>query len=156
MHWIINFEVECNSTEFSSMKDKLYSHHCVLSAEPPFEEFIYRNSEEQAIENNSNKLECKAMVFHKEDEQHFKNYVDKIFNTDVEFFHEPFKKRMSDVFRVTKFTPIIIFVVLFIHETIVITFHMETNPWILALIFSMAGATAAFVVDFIAILKDHY
>ncbi|HEY6535753.1 MAG TPA: hypothetical protein VIY08_08180 [Candidatus Nitrosocosmicus sp.] len=156
MNWIINFEVECTPKEFESKKEKLYSHHCTLSAEPPIKEIIFEHAEMRPVENHKNILECKAMVFHKEDEQHFKNYVDKVFNADVEFFHEPFSKRMNDVFNVTKFTPIIIFVVLFIHETIVITFHMETNPWILALIFSIAGATAAFVVDFIAILKDHY
>jgi hypothetical protein len=34
---------------------------------------------------------------------------------------------LSDIFRVTKFIPVIIFVVLFIHETIVITFHIWMN-----------------------------
>jgi hypothetical protein len=63
---------------------------------------------------------------------------------------------LSEVFRVTKFIPVIIFVVLFIHETIVITFHMWMNPWFLAFIFSALGAFIAFVVDFIAILKEHY
>jgi hypothetical protein len=54
---------------------------------------LFRISEEQSIENNRKKLECKARVFHKEDEQHFKNYVNKIFNIDVKFYHEPIKKK---------------------------------------------------------------
>lgn len=127
-----------------------------MSAEPAVEEIVYENLDEKEINPNNNKLECRAMVFHKEDEIHFRNYVIRITGGNVVFNHEPFTKRMRDVFNVTKFTPIIIFVILFIHEIIVITFHIETNPWILALIFSAVGAIGAFTVDFIGILKEHF
>lgn len=156
MHWVINFEVNCNSTNIDHIRNQLYSHHCILSAEKPIEEILYEGAEVTTISDIQDKLECKAMVFHHEDEQHFKNFVDKLTGSEVTFHPEPVQKRLKGVFKVTKFTPIIVFVVLLAHESIVNIFHLELDPWILALSLSAVGAGLAFAVDFIVLWRDHF
>lgn len=144
MHWTINFEVDCRPDNIDYIRSQLYSHHCILSAEKPIEEILYEPTQVTPIPNIQNKLECKAMVFHHEDEQHFKNFVEKLIGHEVTFIPESVQTRIKGVANVIKFTPIIVFVVLLAHESIVSIFHLELDPWLLAFSLSGIGAALAF------------
>jgi hypothetical protein len=82
--------------------------------------------------------------------------VDKLIGSEVIFHPEPVRMRLKAVFRVTKFTPVIVFAVLLAHESIVNIFHLELDPWAVAVALSVVGAGLAFFVDFIALWRDHF
>lgn len=152
----------CPQGEAEYVIDKLYSHHCVRSASRVIDTDVKvkdeNNIESSNVDNNC-LIVCYAATGHRDDEQRFKTYVQKITRSIVVQRFDPESKsgKIRKVLNITKFSAIIVFIVVLSHEAILILAKNKAivDPWIFGIVIAVIAALAVFGVDSLMVWREH-
>jgi hypothetical protein len=168
MRWKVYIELncsqDCTEEQIESICDRLHNHHCVLSAKPDIVSGVQtkdeNNSSNDEVNKNDTKLIiCHAAVIHKDDEESLKGFIGKIKNISIkEFLPESTPSKVYRVLNISKFTAIVVFIIVFSHEAIlIVTKEKEIlEPWTFAIVITVIASLAVLGVDAAMIWKEHH
>ncbi len=162
MHWNVYFEIKCKESDLENIRHQLYSHHCTLSAEPQIggdDEIIEGDFNKKLSSSMLRRIICYARMFHKDDEEYFNLFVNKLIGEKIPFIHIDSRiEKIKKIIHSPKYSAIIVFVVIFSHELIIIFIgeHQEkfwSELWTIFWV-SMIGGISALVLDSIMIWRE--
>ena len=168
MHWDIIIIVKCKRNNVPTIIDRLVCHHSIWETIPEKERQIESKSESDKkegapqidVHGDYQTINCKASAFHENDELGLKLYLGTIKDLEIlHFLPTSTKEKRTKIFHITKYSAIIVFIVILAHESILIFARKEEldlNSWLISISFSIIGSLATLGIDSLMVWKEHH